>query len=109
MPAALAGPSAIAARDWAREASRAAALPGRKVNRVRWAAAMAAASGEDPRGAAMVPRYGSYSLVMELTASKTASCTIALQRVWKLGLVGGTATVACMISFQSVTASPCAA
>ena len=42
---------------------------------------------------------------MALTASKTASCTIAPQRVWKLGLVGATDTVACMIAFQSVTAS----
>src|SRR5262245_45203926 len=34
---------------------------------------------------------------------------MAPQRVWRLGLDGGTTTVACMISFQSVTASPCAA
>ena len=43
----------------ARKASRAAALSGRRVTRVRWAAAMAAASGEAQGGAAMVPRYGS--------------------------------------------------
>ena len=59
MPASFAGPSGIAASDWARAASRAAALPGRRVTRVRWAAAMAAASGEAQGGAAMVPRYGS--------------------------------------------------
>src|SRR6185369_17223962 len=45
---------------------------------------------------------------MELTASKTASCTIAPQRAWKKGLVGGNDTVVCMIVFQSVTASACA-
>ncbi len=44
-----------------------------------------------------------------MTASKTASCTIAPQRAWKKGLVGGAATVACMIAFQSVTASACVA
>src|SRR3954447_8320098 len=44
---------------------------------------------------------------MALTASKTASCTIAAERAWKKELVGGTATVACMIAFQSVTASAC--
>ena len=35
MPASFAGPSGIAASDWARAASRAAALPGRRVTRVR--------------------------------------------------------------------------
>src|SRR3954463_15046372 len=45
---------------------------------------------------------------MALTASKTESCTIAPQRAWKKGLVGGAATVASMIAFQSVTASACA-
>src|SRR3954470_7187451 len=44
---------------------------------------------------------------MALTASKTASCTIAGERAWKKGLAG--ATVACMIAFQSVTASACVA
>ena len=56
MPAALAGPSGIAASDWARAASSAAALPGRSTTSVRWAAAMAAASGEAQAGAATVPR-----------------------------------------------------
>ena len=56
MPASLAGPSGIAESDWARKASRAAALPGCRVTKVRWAAATAAASGEAPGGAAMVPR-----------------------------------------------------
>src|SRR5215204_5773090 len=46
---------------------------------------------------------------MELTASKTASCTIAAQRVWWLGLLAGVppdaVTVSCMILFQSVTVS----
>src|SRR6188472_3019447 len=45
----------------------------------------------------------------ELTASKTASCTIAPQRACKGALVGDTATVASMIAFQSVTVSACAA
>src|SRR5262245_45465083 len=46
---------------------------------------------------------------MALTASKTASCTIALQRAWKNGVVGAAVTVACMITFQSVTVSARAA
>jgi hypothetical protein len=47
--------------------------------------------------------------MMALTASKTASCTIAAQRDWKTGLVGAADTVVCMIAFQSVTASARAA
>src|SRR4029453_17343325 len=85
--------------------SRAVALSGRRVTSVRWAAAMTAASGEAQAGASMVPRYGSLSPVIALTASKTASCTIAPQRVCTLGLLGGTITVACMIAFQSRTTS----
>ena len=46
-------------RDILLLALRAAALPGRRVTRVRWAAAMAAASGEAHAGASMTPRYGS--------------------------------------------------
>src|SRR5262245_4500839 len=42
---------------------------------------------------------------MALTASKTASCTIAPQRDWTNGFVGGADTVVCMIAFQSVTVS----
>src|SRR5262245_45833314 len=42
---------------------------------------------------------------MALTASKTASCTIAPQRVCKLGLLGDTTTAFCMIKFQSSTTS----
>src|SRR4051812_2065266 len=34
---------------------------------------------------------------------------MAAHRAWKKGLVGGADTVACMIAFQSVTASACAA
>ena len=56
MPASLAGPSGIAASDSARAASRSAALPGYRATRARWAAAMAAASGEAQGGASMVPR-----------------------------------------------------
>src|SRR4051812_15818658 len=33
---------------------------------------------------------------------------MAAQRAWKKGLVGGADTVACIIAFQSVTASACA-
>jgi hypothetical protein len=47
--------------------------------------------------------------MMEFTASKTASWTIAPQRFWTTALVGATDTVACMISFQSVTVSARAA
>src|SRR5215218_4580555 len=50
---------------------------------------------------------------MALTASKTASWTIAPQRVWWLGLEAGdppdAVTVACMTAFQSVTTSARAA
>src|SRR5687768_3017555 len=46
---------------------------------------------------------------MALTASKTASCTIAPHRVWTTAFVGGNDTVCCMIAFQSVTVSARAA
>src|SRR4051812_19167559 len=50
---------------------------------------------------------------MALTASNTASWTIAPQRVWWLALVAGTppdaVTDACMTAFQSVTTSARAA
>ncbi len=58
IPASSAGPSGMAASDWARAASSAAAPAGRSVTRVRCAAATAAASGEAQPGAVM-PRYGS--------------------------------------------------
>src|SRR6187455_1857593 len=38
---------------------------------------------------------------MELTASKTANCTIAPERAWTLALPAD--TVVCMMAFQSVT------
>src|SRR5262245_45967586 len=70
---------------------------------------MAAASDEAPCGATRVPMYGWESPSIVLTASKTASWTIAPQRAWKNGFVGGADTVVCMIAFHSVTASARAA
>src|SRR6478752_7623470 len=67
---------------------------------------MAAASGEAPAGAEIVPRYGRYPPVTALTASNTASSTIALERACANGL--DEVTIDCMMAFQSVTASACA-
>src|SRR5579883_623274 len=64
---------------------------------------MAAASGDASEGALTVPRYGLYCRVIALTASKTASCVIAANRACGNG--GCELTVACMIAFQSWTAS----
>src|SRR5262245_27311005 len=56
MPSSLAWPSGMTAREAARAASRAAALAGKYVLSTRCAAAIAAASGDAPSGASIVPR-----------------------------------------------------
>src|SRR5260221_4305296 len=66
---------------------------------------MAAASAEAPGGAVMVPRYGLYSPVIELTASNTASCTMAAYRAWAKGFWWLATAVLTAIVFQSKTAS----
>src|SRR5260370_35605612 len=66
---------------------------------------MAAASAEAPGGAVMVPRYGLYSPVIELTASNTASCTLAAYRAWAKGFWWLATAVSTAIMFQSSTAS----
>ena len=70
---------------------------------------MAAASGEASAGAVMVPRYGWYLCVMELTASNTASCTIAAYRAWANGFWLFATAVLTAIAFQSKTTSALAA
>src|SRR6266581_6212573 len=70
---------------------------------------MAAASAEAPGGAVMVPRYGLYSPVIELTASNTASCTMAAYRAWAKGFWWLATAVLTAIMFQSKTASALAA
>src|ERR1700739_3756343 len=70
---------------------------------------MAAAAAEAPGGAVMVPRYGLYSPVIELTASNTASCTMAAYRAWAKGFCWLATAVLTAITFQSKTASVFAA
>src|SRR5258708_22220723 len=70
---------------------------------------MAAASAEAPGGAVMVPSYGLYSPVIELTASNTASCTMAAYRAWAKGFWWLATAVLAVIMFQSKTASGLAA
>src|SRR5690606_24805232 len=79
--------------DCALAASSAAAAPGTKCASTLWAAATAAASGDAAGGASTVPRYGSYSPVMALTASNTASCVVAATRENTKGLAGGSAPI----------------
>src|SRR5579864_2068314 len=57
----------------------------------------------------MVPRYGWYLWVMELTASNTASCTIAANRAWAKGFCLFATAVLTAIAFQSKTTSALAA
>src|SRR6516164_9449487 len=66
---------------------------------------MAAASAEAPGGAVMVPRYGWNSPVMVLTASNTASCTMAAYRAWANGFWWFVTAVFTAIVFQSKTTS----
>ena len=56
MPSVMAGPSGIAASDLVRRWSSIEALSGYSATSARCAAAMAAASGEAPGGAFMLPR-----------------------------------------------------
>src|SRR5215470_8569315 len=53
----------------------------------------------------MVPRYGWYSPVTALTASNTASCTIAASRAWANGFSWFATAVLTAIAFQSDTTS----
>ena len=53
----------------------------------------------------MVPRYGRSSPVMALTASKTATCTIAAVRAWANGFWPFATALSTAIAFQSRTGS----
>src|SRR5664279_1398860 len=53
----------------------------------------------------MVARYGRYWPVMALTASKTASCTIAAYRAWANGFAPFAIAVSTAMAFQSRTTS----
>src|SRR5215469_17951573 len=66
---------------------------------------MAAASADAPGGATIVPRYGWYSPVIALTASKTATCAIAAKRAVAKGFWPFAAIVLSAIAFQSRTTS----
>src|SRR5271157_1432955 len=57
----------------------------------------------------MVPRYGWYSRVIALTASNTASCTMAAYRAWANGFWWLATAVFTAIVFQSKTTSALAA
>src|SRR5262245_34066716 len=108
MPIVFAGASGIDASDVAYAASSIDCWAGYNCTRAACAAATAAASRDAHSGARSKTAYGRNSLPIELTASKTAACTIATLRVSIGGLNGAAAVVLRAMTFQSSTTSAAA-